>query len=228
MTEGNSSNNSGNRSGSSKRNFGGRRRSGGKPGEGGRSGGGSSRRRNRSGNRNRTRDGSKSADTRSSNRGNRGNRSRGGGSGQRKNYRRRRRYGRPLSAAEQLQRKYLNLLINHNVARKKYYEYYYRSDTPQLNKLERHFYRTLDELREFENGLSQEQLSELQKARPELKLDLDYSNNHQLDPEHQVVELDHYDDPHVLTSMSERDSYANDEEESMGSMEDYLAYKNIS
>lgn len=123
--------------------------------------------------------------------------------------------------------KYQNLLDQHLIARKKYFELFYRADLQQKAKLERNFYQTLFDLRDFE-----------EKATPEIKdflkiktngrsEDYIYSDNHALEKVGKLeVEGDHFEDPHFLPSQA-RANYADDSEESVGTLDDYKNYKGI-
>ena len=100
-------------------------------------------------------------------------------------------------------------------ARRKYFELFHRAQGRKLEKLKRNFYRSVEELRRLEKGQKTESQGE----------DLIYSTNHQLDPhpkdkKSEVGEEDFY----VLGSQKEGD-YRDDTEESVGTMEDYLSYK---
>ena len=59
--------------------------------------------------------------------------------------------------------KYDNLLEQHLVARRKYFEMHGRSEGRQKEKLEKNFYKTLDDLRFFEMGLKDWQKEALEK-----------------------------------------------------------------
>lgn len=148
----------------------------------------------------------------------------------RKNSQRRRRSNnrnsnRSPKGIDQIVTKYYNLVQQHLVARKKYFEYYHRADPKQLAKIERNFYSTLDRVREFESKLSGEELEKFKNHIDGLSHDRDYSNNHNLDPLGDEPDLQGpFEDPHYLVSQKETD-FSSDTEESSGSMEDYLSYK---
>jgi len=122
--------------------------------------------------------------------------------------------------------KYDQLVEQHYRARKKYFEYYHRSGTRQLDKLEKAFYRSIEQLRTFEESLKPEQREALAEKLKLYPLDHDYSVVKDIAKEGIMeVSLDFNEEPHYLESQKSRDSYADDTEESSGSLEDYEAYK---
>jgi len=133
----------------------------------------------------------------------------------------------PTSQVDRLVEKYINLLDQHLVARRKFHDLYYRAEIPQLNKLERLFYQSLNDLREFENKIPEEVKPLFNQRVNGLKLDTTYSENHQLNPEQKTdLETVEIHDPHLLQSQKAK-SYKDDTEESVGSIEDYNQYKNL-
>ncbi len=137
--------------------------------------------------------------------------------------------GRPLTTNQVLV-KYDNLLEQHLITRKKYYEYFNRVDYRQLKKLETNFFQSIEHLRKFESSLETWQRDALEKRKTErYKLDLTYSLNRGLDttlkPE-VLISANEIDDPHFKDSQKEAfEAYRNDTEESVGSFEDYLKFK---
>lgn len=145
--------------------------------------------------------------------------------------RNRSRSGRVLTTNQVLV-KYDNLLEQHLITRRKYYEYFNRVDDRQLRKLEKNFYDSIEHLRRFEASLEPWQREALEKRKTErYKLDLTYSNNRGWDPEEvakQDFQPDENEDPHFKDSQKEAfDEYKEDDEESEGSYEDYLKYKGL-
>lgn len=137
------------------------------------------------------------------------------------------RRGPKLSGFEKVERGYLNLLEKHLEARKKYHDLFHRADPRQLAKLEKNFYRTLDEMREFEENVKPEFKEEFDQKFNGLKPDTTYSENHQIPAEPQEVPTEgDFEDPHLLPTQVEHEFKA-DEEESVGSLEDYYNYKGI-
>lgn len=146
-----------------------------------------------------------------------------------RNHNRNRGHGRVLTTNQVLV-KYDNLLEQHLITRKKYYEYYNRVDDRQLYKLEKNFYDSIEHLRRFESNLEPWQREALEKRKTErYKLDLTYSNNRSWDPEQIRLEgfsPDENEDPHTRDSQKEAwEEYKDDTEESSGSYEDYLKIK---
>jgi len=133
----------------------------------------------------------------------------------------------PSSNLDRLVEKYINLLDQHLIARRKFHDLYFRADNAQLNKLERNFYSTLNDLRDFESKLPPESKEIFEQRINGLKLDLTYSTNHNIDI-NEKIELDKLviEDPHLLQSQIKAD-YSNDVEESVGSIEDYNKYKTL-
>ncbi len=126
--------------------------------------------------------------------------------------------------------KYDNLLEQHLLTRRKYYEYFNRVDDRQLHKLEKNFFTSIEHLRRFETNLEPAQRESLEKHKTErYKLDLTYSNNRGWDPaEMTKVEVapEEVEDPHFKESQKEAFAeYKDDTEESEGSYEDYLRLK---
>lgn len=136
--------------------------------------------------------------------------------------------GPKLTGLERLIVKYENLREQHIEARRKYYDLFERADPQQKDKLERVFTNTMVKLKEFEENLKPEDKKLFDQHYNGYKPDLIYSENHQLDPEgdpapppDQVNE-----DPHYLESQKACD-FSDDDEESMGTIEDYNAYKGL-
>ncbi len=128
--------------------------------------------------------------------------------------------------------KYDNLLEQHLVTRRKYYEYFNRVDDRQLGKLEKNFFDSIEHLRRFEANLEPWQKEALEKRKTErYRLDLTYSSNRGWDPaEVTKVEITpaEIEDPHFTDNQKEAfEEYKEDAEESAGSYEDYLKYKGL-
>lgn len=141
---------------------------------------------------------------------------------------RRRGSGRVLTTNQVLV-KYDNLLEQHLITRRKYYDYFNRVDERQLMKLEKNFYDSIEHLRRFEAGLEPWQREALEKRKTErYKKDYTYSLNHGLNPEDATVEVapEEIEDPHFKESQKEAfEEYKDDTEESVGTYEDYLKLK---
>ena len=155
---------------------------------------------------------------------------RGDGQGQSRN-RNRRGSGRVLTTNQVLV-KYDNLLEQHLITRRKYYEYFNRVDERQLYRLEKNFFDSIEHLRRFEANLEPWQREGLEKRKTErYKLDLTYSNNRGWNPEEIAqagFEPDENEDPHFKETQKEAFAeYKEDTEESEGSYEDYLKLKGL-
>ena len=143
------------------------------------------------------------------------------------NNKRKRRYNnnkKPLTP-ERIHAKYDNLLEQHIVARRKFFEVNGRGNTKQTEKARAHFYRSIEQLRNFEAKLKDWQKEVLDKKTELYKPDLDFSMTHNLpehDQEHALAILAD-GDPHILDSQKE--DFSHDTEESVGTMEDYEQYK---
>ncbi|MBC7712698.1 MAG: hypothetical protein H7177_05140, partial [Rhizobacter sp.] len=130
-------------------------------------------------------------------------------------------------SVERIYEKYLNLLDQHIIARRKYHDLFYRADPPQKNKLERNFYNTLNDIREFESKLAPEMKASFEKRNNGYQYDRTYTSNHAIPIEGDAVPADLPPaEPHYLQSQIAAD-YRDDVEESVGTAEDYLKYKNF-
>lgn len=129
------------------------------------------------------------------------------------------------SLIDRIYEKYQNLLDQHLIARKKFHDLFYRADLPQKNKLERLFYSTLKELRDFEGRLNPHEREIFEKRNNGLALDLTYStiNSENLETPAQVISNEP-SDPHYMQSQKAA-SFKEDKEESVGSKADYEKYK---
>jgi len=127
---------------------------------------------------------------------------------------------------ERLYEKYLNLLDQHLIARRKYHDMFFRADHNQKAKLERNFYNTLNDVREFENKMTPEARELFEKRNNGLKPDTIYTSNHEITEAEVEINEGEIEDPHFLQSQRAAD-YSGDTEESVGSLDDYLKYKNL-
>lgn len=126
---------------------------------------------------------------------------------------------------ERVYEKYLNLLDQHIIARRKYHDLFYRADPAQKNKLERNFYNTLNDIREFESKLAPDVKTLFEKRNNGYQYDRIYTTNHEIPVEGDIVPDDLPPaEPHLLQSQIAAD-YSGDVEESVGTAEDYLKYK---
>ena len=128
---------------------------------------------------------------------------------------------------ERIYEKYLNLLDQHLIARRKYHDLFYRADPAQKNKLERNFYNTLNDVRDFESKLAPEARELFEKRNNGLRPDNTYTSNHEIPVEGELPPAEtSFEDPHFLQSQLAA-NYADDKEESVGTLDDYLKYKNL-
>lgn len=128
---------------------------------------------------------------------------------------------------ERIYEKYLNLLDQHIIARRKYHDLFYRAEPAQKAKLERNFYNTLNDVRDFESKLAPDVKTIFEKRNNGYQNDRTYTSNHELPIEGDVVPDDLPPaEPHLLQSQINCD-YSEDTEESIGTAEDYLRYKNL-
>jgi hypothetical protein len=138
--------------------------------------------------------------------------------------------GRVLTSNQVLV-KYDNLLEQHLITRRKYYEYFNRVDDRNLRRLENNFFDSIEHLRKFEATLEPWQREVLEKRKTErYKLDLTYSSNRELpqDAYKGEVPTKDFEDPHFKDSQKEAfEEYKEDDEESVGTFEDYLKLKGL-
>lgn len=128
----------------------------------------------------------------------------------------------------QVIQKYENLLDQHLINRRKYFEYYDRVDYNQLRKLEDNFYNSIEHLRKFEASLDPLQKAALKARTDRYTPDVTYSINHDLDGSPYPIEVldEDIEDPHFTESQKEAfEHYKDDTEESIGTYEDYLKLK---
>lgn len=146
---------------------------------------------------------------------------------------RRRRGGKPRSGPklvgfDLIAANYNKVLADHLEARKKYFELYFRAQPQQRDKLERLFHESLDKVYNFESSVEEQYLAQFKEMVDGLAPDLVYSQRRELPPEGEleITSEAEIEDPHYLESQKSAD-YADDTEESMGSLDDYKAYKGI-
>ena len=128
-----------------------------------------------------------------------------------------------LENPELVWQKYDNLLERHLASRRKYYDYFYRTDDYKRIKMEKKFYATLEHLRRFESSLNAQRRKWLEQKTNNLKPDIIYSKNRNI-PSRQEVTDPGPANPHLLPSQKEAD-YSQDREQSVGSIEDLQKIK---
>lgn len=155
-----------------------------------------------------------------------------GPSGNRSNNRNRRgasRKGRPkLTGFDLISANYDKILSDHLEARKKYFEMYYRAQPAQRDKLERLFYESLDKLYTFAESVPPEFREEFEVKVNGLRFDRVYSEHRDISPdgELEIRSENEIEDPHYLESQKSA-NYADDTEESIGTLDDYKNYKGL-
>lgn len=128
---------------------------------------------------------------------------------------------------ERIYEKYLNLLDQHLIARRKYHDLFFRADPNQKYKLEKNFFNTLNDVRDFEDKLAPDVRDLFEKRNNGYQYDRIYTQNHSLPIEGDIVPNDIAPaEPHLLQSQISAD-FAGDTEESVGTADDYLKYKNL-
>ena len=151
-----------------------------------------------------------------------------GGSNKRRNQNNRNRRPKSLTPARILQ-KYDNLLDQYIVARKKFFDLFGRNNQKQLPKVEKNYQNSLKSLREFEVKLEDWQREVLDKKINAYAEDREFSKNHDLKPEGDIVSFTgEFEDPHLLATQKaaqESSQWSKDTEESQGTIEDYQKYK---
>lgn len=139
--------------------------------------------------------------------------------------RNRKKYNKPLTP-DRILSKYDNLLDQHLVARRKFFELNGRANNKLVLKAKTHFYRSVEDLRRYESSLKDWQKETLLKKTEFYPMENSYTEKHEL-PEHtyeNVLSILADGDPHLLTKQKDAD-YSRDVEETSGSMEEYEAYK---
>lgn len=128
---------------------------------------------------------------------------------------------------DRIYEKYLNLLDQHLIARRKYHDLFYRAEPAQKVKLEKNFYNTLNDIRDFEDRLAPDVKDLFEKRNNGYQYDRTYTSNHEIPIEGDVVPGDLPPaEPHFLQSQIQAD-FQGDTEESVGTLDDYLKYKNL-
>lgn len=121
--------------------------------------------------------------------------------------------------------KYDNLMEQYLIARRKYFDTHGRNSTRNLAKVEKNYMEALRKLREYETKLEDWQKEILSKKVDGYNPDREYSSNHELKPEGDIVSFTgEFEDPHLLVTQKDH-QWSEDTEESTGTMEDYEKYK---
>jgi hypothetical protein len=124
--------------------------------------------------------------------------------------------------------KYDNLLEQHLVARKKYFETYGRNNDKNLQKAEESYKRTLEAMNDYVTTLTGWQKEVLDKKLNLYPEDRSFTSNNGIDPVGELVSFEGtFDDPHLLPTQKAQ-KWSEDTEESIGTIDDYKMYKGIS
>ncbi len=148
-------------------------------------------------------------------------------SGNNKNRRKFSKNRRPKSLTpSRIVQKYENLLEQYVQARRKFFEVFGRGSTKQVDKVERNYDNALRNLRNFEFDLKEDWQKDVLNQKingyPE---DRQYSSEHNLTPKgDEISHVGDFEDPHLLPTQK-ASNWAEDTEESIGTMEDYQHYK---
>ena len=121
-----------------------------------------------------------------------------------------------------LSKRYMLLIESLKDQRRKYFDEFHHHDPNRVAKLRRNFEKASKELFNFEKKLTPEQKLNILR---ENKLDKTYSEIHQLSELGEQVPTESEPlNPHLLKSQKESD-FKQDDEESVGTMDDYRSYK---
>ena len=148
-------------------------------------------------------------------------------SGQKAPHSRRRRHHRPQHSAQRGEEKWFQeyeyLIKSHNESRKRYFDQFYRVDQYRRRRLELNFFRAAEKLRSFEQQITAKQWTHIHaKKYKSYPQDITYSTNHALTASEPVPQ--EFTDSMVRPDQLNRPSFRDDQEESVGSMEDYQKY----
>jgi len=171
----------------------------------------------------------KNPNSKSSNRGpkhNSKNASATGSSKESKKNSNRNRRPKSLTPSRVLQ-KHENLMEQHIIARKKYFEMYGRITGKQFDKIEQNFNKTLKAIVDYKNTLKDWQKEVLDKKLDFYPADRQFTSTHDLEPVGDEVSFEgDFEDPHLLPTQKNHE-WSTDTEESSGTYDDYKAYKGI-
>lgn len=144
----------------------------------------------------------------------------------RKNHRRHRprknHSGGGEQSLEKLQKRYLQLIEQHRINRKKYYDEFHHHDPNRVRKLRNAFERSGNELFQFAEKLSEDNRKIILREQPTID---EYADNRSISPIGEIlVAKENIEDPHFLQTQQDA-SFSQDKEESIGTMDEYRAYK---
>jgi hypothetical protein len=129
------------------------------------------------------------------------------------------------SSPEKLIKSYYVQIEKVQVSRRKYYDDFHHQDPNRVNKLRRNFEHAIEELRIWESKLSQEQQALITSEKNER--DLTYSTLKEISPIGiNEVNDEEVRDPHFIRQQELAvEQYKTDQEETVGTMDDYRSYK---
>ncbi|MCY4645073.1 MAG: hypothetical protein OXB88_10685 [Bacteriovoracales bacterium] len=131
---------------------------------------------------------------------------------------------RPLSAHQKFLREYEYLIKNHDEARKNYFEKFDKNEPQRRRKLELRFFKAVEKLREFEDGITPEQKALIESRKwVSYEEDSTYSTNHSLSSPDPTP--NRWEDSMMTKTQLERESFRDDRQESVGDLEDYKKYR---
>ena len=83
-------------------------------------------------------------------------------------------------------------------------------------------------MRDFEESLTEWQQLKFKEHKSLYKEELTYENAHGVDGNHEEIPQDgQFEDPHMTAEQAQPQNFASDEEESVGTMEDYNRLKGV-
>jgi hypothetical protein len=129
-------------------------------------------------------------------------------------------------------------MTEHLNARKKYFDLFYKADNNQRRKLEDNFNRTLEAVRRYEETLETWKKEFFVKKVEMYRFDTTYSENRSLITDNSIKPSygvypglgdtppeAPFEDPHFLKTQAQ--SFSEDQEESVGTIEDYKRLKGL-
>ena len=148
--------------------------------------------------------------------------------GQKAPHSRRRRHHRSQhsvqSGEEKWFQEYEYLIKSHNESRKRYFDQFHRVDQYRRRRLELNFFRAAEKLRSFEERITAKQWAHIHaKKYKNYPQDITYSTNHALTTSEPVPQ--EFTDSMVRPDQLNRPRFGEDQEESVGSIEDYQKYR---
>ena len=132
-----------------------------------------------------------------------------------------------LSQNDKIVKSYYVFIEKLQIARRKYYDDFHHKDPNRVKKLRRNFERTVEEFSIWESKLSPEEANLIRSEKN--SKDFDYSTQKKLPQEgHNEISDSDISDPHLISKQEQaKQQYQEDEEETVGTMDDYRSYKGI-